>query len=70
MKVTNEQSIYALTVLSNELGISILFLNSSSACLDHLPADVFSASTSLLNLISSLILFLSIAAFSLLNLAF
>jgi predicted ferric reductase len=59
-----------LTVFNKELGSKILFLNSSSAYLAHTPADVFSASTSLLNLISSLILFLSIAAFSLLSLAF
>jgi hypothetical protein len=44
-------------------------LNSSSAYLAHIPAVVFSASTSLLSLIRSRILFLSYAASSRLNLA-
>ena len=60
----------ALTVFSNEFGSKILFLNSSSAYLAQIPADVFSDSTSLRSLISSLIRFLSIAAFSLLSFAF
>jgi hypothetical protein len=70
MNVNNDPMIISLTILSNELGISILFLNSSSACFDHMPAEVFYNSASLRNLINSLILLLSIAAFSRLNFAF
>lgn len=70
MKVIIESMIIILTVLSSDYGRRILLLNSSSACRAHIPAELFSASTSLLNLMRSLILFLSCAANSLLNLAF
>ena len=45
-------------------------MNSSSACLAHIPAVVFSASTSLLRRMRSRIRFLSCAASSRRNLAF
>lgn len=59
-----------LTVFIRELGSKTLGLNSSSAFLAQMPAPVFSESISLRSFINSLVLFLSTAVFSLLNLAF